>query len=111
MTDRAVHQGLALKVPAYEYADPARPRRPARADAGEPPLLVALDSVTDPRNLGAVVRSAGGVRRARRRRTRASGRRDDRQRVEDVGRSSGAGAGRAGHQPDPAAQGVPGATA
>ena len=22
MTDRAVHQGIALKVPAYEYADP-----------------------------------------------------------------------------------------
>lgn len=57
MTDGAVHQGLAMKVPPYEYADPAD--LPARAaDAGEPPLLVALDAVTDPRNLGAVVRSA-----------------------------------------------------
>ena len=57
MTDRAVHQGLALKVPAYEYADPLDLVDRAQ-DAGQVPLLVALDSVTDPRNLGAVVRSA-----------------------------------------------------
>ena len=58
MTDRAVHQGLALKVPPYEYAD-ARTLLDAAYDAGEAPLVVAVDSVTDPRNLGAVVRSAG----------------------------------------------------
>jgi 23S rRNA (guanosine2251-2'-O)-methyltransferase len=58
MTDRAVHQGLALKVPPYEYADPAELLVLA-SDASEPALIVALDSVTDPRNLGAVVRSAG----------------------------------------------------
>lgn len=57
MTDRAVHQGIALKVPAYEYADPDELVDGARA-AGDVPLIVALDSVTDPRNLGAVVRSA-----------------------------------------------------
>ncbi len=57
MTDRAVHQGLALKVPAYEYADP-RDLVDAAREAAEVPLVVALDSVTDPRNLGAVVRSA-----------------------------------------------------
>jgi 23S rRNA (guanosine2251-2'-O)-methyltransferase len=57
LTDRAVHQGLALKVPAYEYADPLDLVELA-TDAGDIPLLVALDSVTDPRNLGAVVRSA-----------------------------------------------------
>ncbi len=57
MTDRAVHQGLALKVPAYEYADPADLVDLAR-DAAAAPLIVALDAVTDPRNLGAVVRSA-----------------------------------------------------
>jgi 23S rRNA (guanosine2251-2'-O)-methyltransferase len=53
----AVHQGLLLQVPAYTYAHPDDLL--ARADAAnEPALLIALDGVTDPRNLGAVVRSA-----------------------------------------------------
>lgn len=57
MTSRdTVHQGVALKVPPYEYAHPLElldnlERR------GELPLLVALDGVTDPRNLGAIIRS------------------------------------------------------
>ena len=59
LTGRAVHQGLAAKVPAYEYAHPDDLLDRA-AELGEPPLIVALDSVTDPRNLGAVVRSAAG---------------------------------------------------
>jgi 23S rRNA (guanosine2251-2'-O)-methyltransferase len=59
LTGGAVHQGLAAKVPAYEYAHPDDLLERARL-AGEPPLIVALDSVTDPRNLGAVVRSAAG---------------------------------------------------
>jgi 23S rRNA (guanosine2251-2'-O)-methyltransferase len=57
MTDGAIHQGLAMKVPPYDYADPNDLASRA-SDAGDAPLLVALDSVTDPRNLGAVVRSA-----------------------------------------------------
>ena len=57
MTAGAVHQGLAARVPAYEYAHPDDLLDRA-AQAGEKPLVVALDSVTDPRNLGAVVRSA-----------------------------------------------------
>jgi 23S rRNA (guanosine2251-2'-O)-methyltransferase len=59
LTHGAVHQGLAAKVPAYEYADPADLLDRA-AELGEPPLIVMLDSVTDPRNLGAIVRSAAG---------------------------------------------------
>ncbi|MFL6024515.1 MAG: 23S rRNA (guanosine(2251)-2'-O)-methyltransferase RlmB [Marmoricola sp.] len=59
MTGGAVHQGLAARVPAYEYAHPDDLLDLA-AERGEPPLIVALDSVTDPRNLGAVVRSASG---------------------------------------------------
>src|SRR5690606_11813718 len=53
----AVHQGVALKVPAYEYAHPMDLLERA-LDSGSTPLLVALDGVTDPRNLGAIVRSA-----------------------------------------------------
>jgi len=53
----ALHQGLALAVPPYRYAHPDDLL--ARAlDSGTPPLLVALDGVTDPHNLGAVLRSA-----------------------------------------------------
>jgi 23S rRNA (guanosine2251-2'-O)-methyltransferase len=53
----AVHQGLAAHVPPYDYAHPDDLLDRAKA-AGEQPLVVALDGVTDPRNLGAVVRSA-----------------------------------------------------
>ena len=59
MTAGAVHQGLAARVPAYEYAHPDDLLDLAAANM-EQPLIVALDSVTDPRNLGAVVRSAAG---------------------------------------------------
>jgi len=59
LTGGAVHQGLAARVPAYEYAHPDDLLTRA-AEMGEKPLIVALDSVTDPRNLGAVVRSAAG---------------------------------------------------
>jgi 23S rRNA (guanosine2251-2'-O)-methyltransferase len=57
LTGRAVHQGIALQVRGYEYVHPDVLLERA-ADAGEPALVVALDGVTDPRNLGAVVRSA-----------------------------------------------------
>ncbi|GAB2822705.1 23S rRNA (guanosine(2251)-2'-O)-methyltransferase RlmB [Actinoallomurus bryophytorum] len=53
MTDRAVHQGIALQVPEYDYAHPDD-----LLQLSTKPLIVALDGVTDPRNLGAVVRSA-----------------------------------------------------
>lgn len=59
MTGGAVHQGLAARLPAYEYAHPDDLLERA-GDLDEVPLIVALDSVTDPRNLGAVVRSAAG---------------------------------------------------
>lgn len=55
LTGGAVHQGVALRVRPYEYA---HPDDFMEHQAPVPPLIVALDGVTDPRNLGAVVRSA-----------------------------------------------------
>lgn len=52
----AVHQGLALKVPAYEYAHPIE-LLDLTISRGHKPLFVALDGITDPRNLGAIIRS------------------------------------------------------
>jgi 23S rRNA (guanosine2251-2'-O)-methyltransferase len=57
MSQGALHQGIGLQVPPYDYAHPDDLLDRAR-DSGRPPLIVALDGVTDPRNLGAVVRSA-----------------------------------------------------
>ncbi len=51
-----LHQGVALQVPPYDYAHPEDLLREAKKD-GTPPLLVALDNISDPRNLGAIVRS------------------------------------------------------
>jgi 23S rRNA (guanosine2251-2'-O)-methyltransferase len=56
LTGGSVHQGLALRVRPYDYAAPEDLTQ--RADeTGRPALIVALDGVTDPRNLGAVARS------------------------------------------------------
>ncbi len=57
LTGGAIHQGLALQVPPYDYAHPDDLLARAR-DSGRPPLILAVDGVTDPRNLGAIVRSA-----------------------------------------------------
>ncbi len=54
LTDGAVHQGLAIQVPPYEYAHPQELVDPQTPGI---PLVVALDGITDPRNLGAIIRS------------------------------------------------------
>jgi len=54
--ENSVNQGIAITVPAYEYAHPMDLVSKA-VDRGQTPLLVALDGVTDPRNLGAIIRS------------------------------------------------------
>jgi 23S rRNA (guanosine2251-2'-O)-methyltransferase len=57
MTGGVLHQGIGLQVPPYQYRD-LTDVLAAAAESPTTPLLVALDGVTDPRNLGAVVRSA-----------------------------------------------------
>jgi 23S rRNA (guanosine2251-2'-O)-methyltransferase len=49
------HQGVVARVAPYRYADAYE------LAAAERPLLVCLDQVTDPHNLGAVSRSAEGA--------------------------------------------------
>jgi 23S rRNA (guanosine2251-2'-O)-methyltransferase len=56
LSANGLHQGVALQVPPYDYAHPDDLLSAATAD-GSPPLLVALDNISDPRNLGAIVRS------------------------------------------------------
>ncbi|ABL06195.1 23S rRNA (guanosine(2251)-2'-O)-methyltransferase RlmB [Mycobacterium ulcerans] len=55
MTANHLHQGIALQVPPYNYAHPDDLL--AAALDTPPALLVALDNISDPRNLGAIVRS------------------------------------------------------
>ncbi|MBC9928112.1 MULTISPECIES: 23S rRNA (guanosine(2251)-2'-O)-methyltransferase RlmB [unclassified Leucobacter] len=52
----SVHQGIVLKVPPYKYAHPEELLDQV-LDRNQTPLLVALDGITDPRNLGAIIRS------------------------------------------------------
>ena len=57
LTGGGVHQGVALQLPSYEYAD-AEDVLADALDAPTPAIVVACDSITDPRNLGAIIRSA-----------------------------------------------------
>jgi 23S rRNA (guanosine2251-2'-O)-methyltransferase len=55
MTANHLHQGIALQVPPFNYAHPDD--LVVSAISTSPALLVALDNISDPRNLGAIVRS------------------------------------------------------
>jgi 23S rRNA (guanosine2251-2'-O)-methyltransferase len=54
MTGGANHQGVAIRLPAFQYHHPDD----LLTGTTSTPLIVALDQVTDPHNLGAVIRSA-----------------------------------------------------
>ena len=57
MSPTGAHQGVMAQVAAHEYATVEEILQSA-ADKGEAPLLVLCDELTDPHNLGAVMRTA-----------------------------------------------------
>lgn len=56
MTGNGLHQGVGLQIPPFEYAD-VFDLISTVADSKEQGMIVVLDNITDPRNLGAVIRS------------------------------------------------------
>ncbi len=56
MTDGAVHQGFVLKVSEFAYKDLSVLLE--KANQEENPLILILDSLTDPHNLGSILRTA-----------------------------------------------------
>ncbi|KRF09401.1 RNA methyltransferase [Arthrobacter sp. Soil782] len=62
LADGSVHQGMMLQIPPYEYADgldlaSENIAKWKKGHISQAPLFVALDGITDPRNLGAIIRS------------------------------------------------------
>lgn len=51
------HQGVIAYAAAYEYAEVEDILNAAK-EQGEPPFIVLLDSIEDPHNLGAIIRTA-----------------------------------------------------
>ena len=89
------HQGVLAWCEPYRYADAHELANVER------PLLACLDQVTDPRNLGAVIRSAEGAGRHRRRRPGPRLGSCDAGRLPVVGRRGRASAGRGRPEPRP----------
>jgi 23S rRNA (guanosine2251-2'-O)-methyltransferase len=52
-----VHQGVAAELRSFDYADVPDLLKVAE-ESGRPPLIVVLDGIEDPHNLGAIIRSA-----------------------------------------------------
>ncbi|HHX55634.1 MAG TPA: 23S rRNA (guanosine(2251)-2'-O)-methyltransferase RlmB [Clostridiales bacterium] len=57
MSETANHQGVIAKAAAYEYATVEEILAIAK-EKGESPFIILLDSIQDPHNLGAIIRTA-----------------------------------------------------
>ncbi len=60
LTHGATHQGVAAQMAAYEYKDLHDLINEAKATSDHP-VLVVLDSITDPHNVGAIIRTAEAI--------------------------------------------------
>ena len=60
ITQQANHQGVAAQVAPYSYSDLGELIQGAKA-VSEHPVIVATDSITDPHNLGAIIRTAEAI--------------------------------------------------
>ena len=57
MSQTKKHQGIIALVPEHDYAEVSDILKRAE-EKGEKPFIVILDNITDPHNLGAVIRTA-----------------------------------------------------
>ena len=60
ITENGRHQGIAVQVSAYEYADLDELIASAKEKSTQPVIVIA-DGITDPHNLGAIIRSAAAL--------------------------------------------------
>jgi len=60
ITQQANHQGVAAQVSPYAYQDLGELIERAKS-AAEAPVIVAADGITDPHNLGAIIRTAEAI--------------------------------------------------
>ncbi|HHV11980.1 MAG TPA: 23S rRNA (guanosine(2251)-2'-O)-methyltransferase RlmB [Clostridiales bacterium] len=57
ISETGKHQGVIAYAAAYEYAE-VEDILKAAEEKGEPPFIILLDSIEDPHNLGAIIRTA-----------------------------------------------------
>ena len=60
MTGGENHQGVAALAAAHPYAELSDILKRAR-DAGEPPFIIIAEGITDPHNLGSIIRTANAA--------------------------------------------------
>ena len=75
MTDGAVHQGFVLRVAEFAYTDFEVLLK--KAEQEDNPLLLILDGLTDPHNLGSILRTADATNVAGSHHSQAPGSRCD----------------------------------
>lgn len=60
ITEGATHQGVAAQIAPYEYVELTELIQQAKAKS-EQPVIVVADGITDPHNLGAIIRTAEAI--------------------------------------------------